>query len=196
MGKLSLQAMIEAAVFAAFALLLDLLPSIEVTHVISLSFAMLPVFVVAFRWGFKASVASGFIWSLLQIVTGDANDILNPIQGIMEYPVAFSFIGFAGLFRPLIERSCRHAKRGTMTFWICLSVLAGSFARYFWHFVAGVFFWGSYAPKGQSAFLYSFITNGVTMIGNGILCAAVAAILFNVAPQLLTKYRNQHRHAA
>ncbi|UYM82202.1 energy-coupled thiamine transporter ThiT [Heyndrickxia coagulans] len=196
MGKLSLQAMIEAAVFAAFALLLDLLPSIEVTHVISLSFAMLPVFVVAFRWGFKASVASGFIWSLLQIVTGDANDILNPIQGIMEYPVAFSFIGFAGLFRPLIERSCRHAKRGTMTFWICLSVLAGSFARYFWHFVAGVFFWGSYAPKGQSEFLYSFITNGVTMIGNGILCAAVAAILFNAAPQLLTKYRNQHRHAA
>nr|WP_017553249.1 energy-coupled thiamine transporter ThiT [Heyndrickxia coagulans] len=196
MGKLSLQAMIEAAVFAAFALLLDMLPSIEVTHVISLSFAMLPVFVVAFRWGFKASVASGFIWSLLQIVTGDANDILNPIQGIMEYPVAFSFIGFAGLFRPLIERSCRHAKRGTMTFWICLSVLAGSFARYFWHFVAGVFFWGSYAPKGQSAFLYSFITNGVTMIGNGILCAAVAAILFNAAPQLLTKYRNQHRHAA
>lgn len=196
MGKLSLQAMIEAAVFAAFALLLDLLPSIEVTHVISLSFAMLPVFVVAFRWGFKASVASGFIWSLLQIVTGDANDILNPIQGIMEYPVAFSFIGFAGLFRPLIERSCRHAKRGTMTSWICLSVLAGSFARYFWHFVAGVFFWGSYAPKGQSAFLYSFITNGVTMIGNGILCAAVAAILFNAAPQLLTKYRNQHRHAA
>ncbi|MDT9755822.1 energy-coupled thiamine transporter ThiT [Heyndrickxia coagulans] len=196
MGKLSLQAMIEAAVFAAFALLLDLLPSIEVTHVISLSFAMLPVFVVAFRWGFKASVASGFIWSLLQIVTGDANDILNPLQGIMEYPVAFSFIGFAGLFRPLIERSCRHAKRGTMTFWICLSVLAGSFARYFWHFVAGVFFWGSYAPKGQSAFLYSFITNGVTMIGNGILCAAVAAILFNAAPQLLTKYRNQHRHAA
>ncbi|MED4935855.1 energy-coupled thiamine transporter ThiT [Heyndrickxia coagulans] len=196
MGKLSLQAMIEAAVFAAFALLLDLLPSIEVTHVISLSFAMLPVFVVAFRWGFKASVASGFIWSLLQIVTGDANDILNPIQGIMEYPVAFSFIGFAGLFRPLIERSCRHAKRGTMTFWICLSVLAGSFARYFWHFVAGVFFWGSYAPKGQSAFLYSFITNGVTMIGNGILCAAVAAILFNAAPQLLTKYRNQHGHAA
>ncbi|WP_342400302.1 energy-coupled thiamine transporter ThiT [Weizmannia sp. FSL W8-0676] len=196
MGKLSLQAMIEAAVFAAFALLLDLLPSIEVTHVISLSFAMLPVFVVAFRWGFKASVASGFIWSLLQIVTGDANDILNPIQGIMEYPVAFSFIGFAGLFRPLIERSCRHAKRGTMTFWICLSVLAGSFARYFWHFLAGVFFWGSYAPKGQSAFLYSFITNGVTMIGNGILCAAVAAILFNAAPQLLTKYRNQHRHAA
>lgn len=83
-----------------------------------------------------------------------------------------------------------------MTFWICLSVLAGSFARYFWHFVAGVFFWGSYAPKGQSAFLYSFITNGVTMIGNGILCAAVAAILFNAAPQLLTKYRNQHRHAA
>ncbi|NWN95475.1 MAG: energy-coupled thiamine transporter ThiT, partial [Bacillus sp. (in: Bacteria)] len=36
MGKLSLQAMIEAAIFAAFALVLDLLPFIEVTSAVPL----------------------------------------------------------------------------------------------------------------------------------------------------------------
>lgn len=32
--------------------------------------------------------------------------------------------------------------------------------RYLWHFIAGVIFWGSYAPKGMSAIWYSFTVNG------------------------------------
>lgn len=196
MKNLSLQAMIEAAIFAAFSMVLDLLPSIKVTSGISLSFAMMPIFVVAFRWGFMASVLSGFIWSLLQLVTGDANDILNPVQGIIEYPVAFSFIGFAGLLRPLIQNSSCLGHKGAMSVWMSLSVLVGSTARYFWHFIAGIVFWGSYAPAGQSAFMYSLIVNGGTMIGNTVLCAAITVVLFNAAPQLLTKYRHEHRKAA
>ncbi len=32
--------------------------------------------------------------------------------------------------------------------------------RYLWHFLAGIIFWGSYAPKGMSAVWYSFSVNG------------------------------------
>ncbi|WP_018662186.1 energy-coupled thiamine transporter ThiT [Heyndrickxia acidiproducens] len=196
MKTLSLQAMIEAAIFAAFAMVLDMLPSVKVTSGISLSFAMLPVFVIAFRWGLKAGLASGFVWSLLQLITGDARDILNPVQGILEYPVAFSFTAFAGLLTPLIRSSYEKGSRTKMSFWICMAVLLGSAARYFWHFIAGIVFWGSYAPPGQSAFMYSLILNGGTMIGNAVLCAVLSVILFSVAPQLLTKYQHHNRKAA
>jgi len=72
MKKIKLQALIEAAFFAAFALILDLLPSIQLGPWMSVSCAMLPIFILAFRWGFTVSVISGFIWGLLQVATGDA----------------------------------------------------------------------------------------------------------------------------
>ena len=67
-----------------------------------------------------------------------------------------------------------------------LAVLAGSFARYFWHFLAGYYFFGEYAPEGMSPLYYSFAVNGVTMIGSFILCGVALMLLLSVAPRLLT----------
>ena len=43
------------------------------THVyrpwISLSFKMVPIFLLSFRWGLKAGAMGGLIWGLLQVVT-------------------------------------------------------------------------------------------------------------------------------
>ncbi len=57
--------------------------------------------------------------------------------------------------------------------YIILATFIGSFARYFCHFIAGIIFWGQYAPKGQSAVLYSLIVNGSTMLGSFILCTVL-----------------------
>lgn len=62
MKKIGLIALIEAAFFAAMALVLDLLPSLQLSPSISISFAMVPIFIIAFRWGFKVSFISGFLW--------------------------------------------------------------------------------------------------------------------------------------
>ena len=58
MKNFKLVAMIEAAFFAAFAFILDLLPSIQLAPWISISFAMVPIFIVAFRWGVKGGLLS------------------------------------------------------------------------------------------------------------------------------------------
>ena len=51
--------------------------------------------------GLQNGFLRGLIWGLLQIVVGDAI-IVTPIQVLIEYFVAFAFIGFAGLFyRPI-----------------------------------------------------------------------------------------------
>lgn len=38
--------------------------------------------------------------------------------------------------------------------------ILATFVRYVWHYIAGVIFWASYAPKGMSATLYSLSVNG------------------------------------
>ncbi|HDX9576896.1 TPA: energy-coupled thiamine transporter ThiT [Bacillus pseudomycoides] len=186
MRNTNLQAMIEAAILAAFALVIDILPlSVKFPAGGSISFAMIPIFIVAYRWGFKASFLSGLVWGLLQIVVGNAY-ILTPVQAFIEYFIAFSFIGFAGLFYSSIQQALANRRKIKAIVYIVIATFIGSLARYFCHFIAGVIFFGQYAPKGQSAVLYSFIYNGITMIGSFALCAVLLVVLFTTAPRLFT----------
>lgn len=188
MKKIGLIALIEAAFFAAMALVLDLLPSLQLSPSISISFAMVPIFIIAFRWGFKVSFISGFLWGLLQIVTGDAaGSILHPLQGFLEYFVAFAFIGFAGLFYQPIHSAIKEQKKLLLSVWIIVAVFVGSLARYFWHFLAGFIFWGHYAPEGMNAVLFSLVANGTTMLGAFALCSVVLVFLVGTAPRLIRR---------
>ncbi len=105
MRNTNLQAMIESAILATFAMVIDILPlSIKLPTGGSISFAMIPIFIIAYRWGFKSAFLGGLVWGLLQIVVGDAY-ILTPVQAFIEYFIAFAFIGFAGLFYRPIQKS-------------------------------------------------------------------------------------------
>ncbi|WP_394584005.1 energy-coupled thiamine transporter ThiT [Cytobacillus firmus] len=186
MKKLSLTAMIEASFFAAFAIILDFLPSIKLSPSISISAAMIPIFILAFRWGFKVSFIAGLLWGILQIAMGDAW-IATPLQAFIEYFVAFACIGFAGLFYGVIQNQLRAGNKTKALSWVVLAVFAGSLARYFWHFIAGVLFFGSYAPEGMSPVLFSFLANGATMLGAAILCSVLAVIIISSSPRLIIK---------
>ncbi|NBJ71323.1 MULTISPECIES: energy-coupled thiamine transporter ThiT [Clostridia] len=184
MKNIKLLVMIEAAFFAAFAFILDLLPSIKLSPAISISFAMVPIFILAFRRGVAAAVLSGFLWGLLQVMLGDAT-ILTPTQFLIEYFIAFAFVGFAGLLYPVIQKNVQNGNKKVALAWIVTATLVGSTARYFWHFLAGVIFWGEYAPKGMSPIVYSFIANGATMLGAFVFCSVVLGVLLASAPRLI-----------
>ncbi|KXY33587.1 energy-coupled thiamine transporter ThiT [Bacillus cereus] len=184
MRNTNLQAMIESAILAAFALIIDILPlSLKLPTGGSISFAMIPIFIIAYRWGFKTAFLGGLIWGLLQIVVGDAI-IVTPTQTIIEYFVAFAFIGFAGLFYKPIQQTLMNNQRKKTIAYIIFATFIGSLARYFWHFIAGIIFWGQYAPKGQSAVLYSLIVNGSTMLASFTLCTVLLLLLFTTSPRL------------
>lgn len=178
--------MIEASFFAAFAIILDFLPSIKLSPSISISAAMIPIFILAFRWGFKVSFIAGLLWGILQIAMGDAW-IATPLQAFIEYFVAFACIGFSGLFFRPIQNQLRSGNKKKALGWVVLAVFAGSLARYFWHFIAGVLFFGSYAPKGMSPVLFSFLANGATMLGAAILCSILAVLIISSAPRLIIR---------
>ncbi|WP_077302687.1 energy-coupled thiamine transporter ThiT [Virgibacillus pantothenticus] len=184
MRNVRLLVMIEAAFFAAFAMILDFLPSIKLSPAISISFAMVPIFILAFRRGVIAGVLSGFLWGLLQVMLGDAT-ILTPTQFLIEYFIAFAFVGFAGLLYPVIQKNVQNGNKKVALAWVVAAALVGSIARYFWHFLAGVIFWGEYAPEGMSPVVYSFIANGTTMLGAFVFCSVVLVVLLASAPRLI-----------
>jgi thiamine transporter len=184
-----LRGLIEASIMAALAMILDLLPSLQIGPFISISFAMVPVFIVAFRWGFTYGILSGFLWGLLQVVTGDIY-MLHWFQFLVEYFVAFAFVGFAGIFMHVIQKNFKDGKKTKGIIYVVLGILTGSLARYLVHFYAGVVFWGSYAPQGQPAWIYSLVVNGTAWAGNFIFCAIVLVLLIGLSTRLLTANRN------
>ena len=89
----------------------------------------------------------------------------------------------------VIQKQIKHNRKKEALFTLTMAIFLASLARYFWHFVAGYYFWGSYAPEGMSAIWYSFVVNGTTMILTFILCAIVLIALVSVSPRLIENKR-------
>lgn len=182
---------IEIAILTALALVLDLLPFLKFKIWPaggSISFAMIPVFIAAFRWGLKGGIASGFLWGILQIAVGDAY-ILNFWQGLIEYGFAFTVLGLAGIVTNQVQEAVR-AKDTTKTIqYVILGVVIGGSGRFLAHFIAGFIFFAEYAPEGQPTWLYSLIYNSSYMIPAMLLAIIIIAFLFVKQPRLLLTKR-------
>lgn len=64
MSKTNIRPMIEVALFATIAYILDLVTQpMSLGPWISLSFKMVPIFLLSFRWGLKAGAMGGLIWA-------------------------------------------------------------------------------------------------------------------------------------
>ncbi len=107
MSKTSIRPMIDIALLATIAYILDLVTQpISLGPWISLSFKMVPIFLLSFRWGLKAGAMGGLIWGLLQVATGQAaGGWLTLTQGFLEYFVAFSLIGISGVVKPALDKA-------------------------------------------------------------------------------------------
>lgn len=180
---------IEVAIFTALALVLDILPFLKFKIWPaggSVSFAMIPVFIVAFRWGIRGGLLSGFLWGILQIAVGDAY-ILNFFQGLIEYGLAFTFLGFAGLFAKQVQQAVKEQQFGKTVLFLTLGILLGGMLRFVCHFFAGWFFFGDAAPEGQSPALYSLVYNSTYMFPAMALCLIILVVLFYKQPKALIR---------
>ncbi|GIO21704.1 energy-coupled thiamine transporter ThiT [Oceanobacillus sp. J11TS1] len=176
--------LVEVAIFTALAFLLDILP---IGFKLwpqggSVSFAMIPIFIVAFRWGLKGGLLSGFLWGVLQVATGAF--ILHPLQGIIEYGLAFTVVGLAGLFAKQVIESIKNKQVKRAFLYMLAGVFLGSAARFGCHFIAGIVFFES-AVDGQPTWLYSLIYNLSYMIPSFILSLIVVFFLFYKQPRTL-----------
>jgi thiamine transporter len=147
MSKISTDTKILAegtVVVALTVILKDILPPIyHLPQGGSVSIAgMVPLLWFSLRRGIRAGFEIGAIYGLVNMALGGY--IVDPVQALLGYPIAFSALGLAGLFKkyPLV------------------GVGVGIFARFLAHFVEGVWFFGIYAPEGMHPIVYSALYNG------------------------------------
>jgi thiamine transporter len=161
----------EGTVIVALTVILkDILPPIyHLPQGGSVSMAgMVPLLWFSLRRGLRAGFEAGAIYGLVNMALGGY--IVDPIQALLGYPVAFSSLGLAGLFK-------RYPLFG---------VGVGISARFLAHFVEGVWFFGIYAPKGMHPIIYSALYNGSYLLVEFIISAIVMYII--VKKQLLEIY--------
>lgn len=178
--------LVEIAVFTALAYLLDLVSGFVFSRIWpqggSVSIAMVPVFLMAFRWGIKGGILTGFLLGLLQFILGFSS-IYHPVQGFIDYFVAFSLLGFAGIFAGQVKSGLLKNERMKWIAGLALGAFIGSSLRFVCHFVSGIVFFGSYAPEGQPVALYSLIYNGTYMLPSLILSAIILILVVSAAPK-------------
>ncbi len=101
---------VEVAVFSALAYLLDFVAGLLSLKIWpqggSISIAMIPIFLMAFRWGIKGGILTGFLLGLLAIYPWFFAN-LYIIQGFIDYGVAFTVVGLAGIFASQVKNSLR-----------------------------------------------------------------------------------------
>ncbi|WP_174613058.1 energy-coupled thiamine transporter ThiT [Virgibacillus ihumii] len=178
--------LVEVPIFTALALLLDTIPFLSFkiwAQGGSVSFAMIPIFIVAFRWGIKGGLLSGFLWGGLQIMFGGF--ILTPLQGFLDYIVAFTVLGVAGAFAKPVQNAVNKGNGKSTFLYIALGVFVGSSLRFLAHFAGGIAFFAEAAPDGQPVWLYSLLYNGSYMLPSFILSAALVFLLFYKQPRTL-----------
>ncbi len=182
MGNRQLKVWIEGTIVAALALVLSLIPT-SIGSSFSISLGSIPLTLYAFRRGTKAGLLSGLIWGLLHFPTGQVY-FLSVVQVLIEYPLAFTFAGMAGVYSKKIQQAIKEGNQTKRTIGIIQGTFVGIVARYFWHFVAGVAFWGSYALWGMSPVLFSLVMNGASGLATGVVTLFVLLFMGKVWPDL------------
>lgn len=159
----------EAAIFVALALALTPLEIKLWIYGGSVDFVMIPLILIALRWGVGWGVSAGMVYGLLNcFIFGEVYGIWQAI--FLDYMFAYGACGLAGVFRG----KKWGAELGT--------VLACG-GRFLLHLVSGVILWGSYMPEVyfgmpmNNVWLYSALYNGSYMLPNMIIAIVIFAIV-------------------
>ena len=132
--------------------------------------SMLPIMIFAFVYGSKKGVFVGAIYGLLQAIQDPF--IIHPAQFLLDYPLAFSMVGFVGALKDF-----NFFDNLPQVKFAIGGILCGVL-RYLSHVLSGVFAFGAYAPSGQSVLSYSLIYNSFVFVDIAIVLV-VGVILFS-----------------
>lgn len=211
MKKQSTVRLVESALLIAIAAVLELISKalgLELPFGGTITLAsMFPIVLIAYKYGTKWGLLSGFTYSLVQMLLGaktvsamflPGDDQMVLWQAIciclLDYVLAYTLLGLGGIFKGKFKKPAAE---------LALGAFVALLLRYLVHIVSGAIFYGAYAEwfftqegfysigerilgtfSGSSlAIAYSIFYNGLYMVPEIILTTVVAAILGSV-PQI------------
>lgn len=211
MKKESTVRLVESALLIAIAAAIEMISKViglELPFGGTITLAsMFPIVLIAYRYGVKWGLLTGFTYSLLQMLMGmkvvsamflPGDDQMAIWQAVcvclLDYVLAYTVLGFGGIFKGKFKKPVAE---------LVLGVVLALVLRYIVHIVSGAIFYGAWAEwfftqegfysigeKVMNTFsgtglaiIYSIFYNGLYMIPEIIITTVVAAILGTV-PQI------------
>ena len=166
-------AMVEGALCIALAVVLSKVNLFALPNGGSVDAGLAPLFIFAWRRGLRWGIAAGALAGVVKVLLGGY--IANPVQVVLEYPLAYAMTGLAAAF------SCKKPLGQAM------GLVLGFLAQTGCHVVAGAIFFAQYAPKGQNPWVYSLLYNAPTLGAKYLLSAAAAWLLWKALERALPK---------
>lgn len=169
--------------------------------------SMLPICLYAYIFGFRRGLLAGFVYSMLQIIQKPI--ILNLVQTLLDYTLAFSCIAISGLAPAFSKRLKKRITADSRTettdlqkksgnlftssgsavcaflskFDFSVSLIFVASIRYLCHVLSGIIYFGAYAGAGYSAIGWSFLYN--LFVFADIAICIVPAVLLQLSPQFM-----------
>ncbi len=168
----NLRCLTECAIFAALSLVLSYL-KIPIGISFggfggSIDLVMIPLIIAAYRWGLGWGLGTGLVFGTLKFFFAGGSAV-NWQSMLLDYSVAYMFVGFAGL---LMRREGK----------LWLAALIGCVGRFVIHFISGITIYAMYMEDifglpMTNTWVYSLLYNGSYMLPNTILAVVLCLIL-------------------
>ncbi len=120
--------------------------------------SFLPIMLFSYIYGTKKGLLVGCLYGILQAVQDPW--LIHPAQFLLDYPIAFSMVCFAGLLTDLnLLNKFPQVK-------FAISAVIGGAMRFFCHVLSGVFAFGAYAADAGATnfWTYSLVYNSYVFI--------------------------------
>jgi thiamine transporter len=150
----------ETAIFVALATALSLIVVYTLPQGGSITAAsMVPILWLALRRGPKVGIAAGVLYGFIQLAL--LPYVIDPVQLLLDYPLAFGVLGLAGLFQK----------------YPVVGAAVGISGRFVMHFVAGVVYWAPIEAPTLNPFVYSAVYNASYILPELVISGFVLYLL-------------------
>jgi thiamine transporter len=186
MGNKEIRFIAEVGVYSAVALVLDFLAGLYSGFIWplggSISFAMVPIFIIAYKYGLGGGLTTGLIVGAIQILWA-GEGAFHPVQVIIDYVIAYTLVGTAGIF----SRKVKNTEDTGKLYYVIIGIALGGFLRTIAHIISGEIYFGQFAPEGLDTLAWSVIYNMGYMIPSMILSAIGVIVLLKRFPNEILK---------
>ena len=169
--------LVETAILLAAAFALSFIKIIDLPYGGSVTAcSMLPIVIVAYRYGTGWGLFTGFVYALLQIIQGVSAPAAGEITSfvvmiLLDYVLDFGVLGLGGIWK----KTCRDNQALGMS----LGMLTVCILRYLCHVITGFTIWADASAPFAASLNFSLIYNATYMLPETIISVVSAFYIGN-----------------
>ena len=131
-------------------------------------------------FGIRKGVLAGLVYGMLQFI--QSPQVYEPMQVLLDYPIAFGGIGLAGIGRNL------KFLKGNIVAEFCFGAVVAGLMRYMAHVISGYYVFYSYSSF-DNYLVNSLVVNTIVLVDLAIVI--VAGVITVSSPQMTRLLRGQ-----